>query len=115
MPKGKKGMDMPFKKRKVTSSEEQSLPEALGFSDERAEVIAKKTLKIAMEGDRVSETLIKIYETFEDDKEVLFAVYVYGEIKGKTESLREEVSEEAGKITRHLKSMLNELKEALED
>lgn len=67
---------MPFNK-KTAKKRENSLPEALGFTDDRADDIAGFVHDVLHEEDGHHNALLKLNKEF-DDNELLFAAYVYG-------------------------------------
>lgn len=69
---------MPFNKKNKPKEEKiDSLTEALGISDDRAEKIAKKVHALLHKHNNHHSVLVELNENL-DDNELLFAAYAYG-------------------------------------
>lgn len=95
---------MPFsKKTKPEEKKAPSLPEALGITDNRANLIAKKVHFLLHKHENHHSVLMELNEHLEDN-ELLYAAYVYGRMVEGHEESNDEIPDE----------VMEELNQALE-
>lgn len=68
---------MPFNKKSKPKEDNDSLPQALGIDEKRADLILQKVHALLHKHDNVYTVLVELNENL-NDNELLYAAYAYG-------------------------------------